>query len=555
MKLTTMTRLGLTFAGGVVMGLTPAPMNIWPLGWVALVPLWMAIAFESRNSAILSFFSHQKSIQKNRLFSILKTLKQEPKLRFWLRLWAFPLVWGLGYHGVALSWILGIHPMTWMGVPWWPSLAIALFCWGFISLWGAGLVVVWATVVAIATTRTHVITRLILATATWCILESVWSAGDLWWTAIAYTQSPNNLAILHLSQLSGPNTVAAAIVAVNGAIAEGLISYVKSRREEGRSVRRVRGLLVTALILFCTVHAIGFYLFSHPLNDLGDRALKVGLIQGNIPNEIKLNYFGYQKALYGYTTGYETLTDRGVDIVLTPETALPYLWTETSRESRDFYRVILEKNIPAWVGTFARTEDGNITNSLLTVTRTGETYSRYDKTKLVPLGEYIPFEEILGKFIDRLSPLDAHLVHGDKHQIFETPFGRAIVGICYDSAFPEHFRRQAAAGGQFILSASNDAHYTPVQMHQHNALDLMRAVESDRWIVRATNTGLSSVIDPHGRILWRSQINRYQEHIATIYRRDTQTLYVRWGDWLTRCLGILAVIVTGLEWRIRKFSS
>jgi apolipoprotein N-acyltransferase len=92
-------------------------------------------------------------------------------------------------------------------------------------------------------------------------------------------------------------------------------------------------------------------------------------------------------------------------------------------------------------------------------------------------------------------------------------------------------------------------------MHQHNALDLMRAVESDRWIVRATNTGLSSVIDPHGRILWRSQINRYQEHIATIYRRDTQTLYVRWGDWLTRCLGILAVIVTGLEWRIRKFSS
>jgi apolipoprotein N-acyltransferase len=173
---------------------------------------------------------------------------------------------------------------------------------------------------------------------------------------------------------------------------------------------------------------------------------------------------------------------------------------------------------------------------LFTVRGTGETVSRYDKVKLVPLGEYIPFEQFLGRLVNRLSPLDAHLVAGKPAQIFETPFGRAIVGICYESAFPTHFRRQAAAGGQFILTASNNAHYSETMPAQHHAQDVMRAIETDRWAVRATNTGYSGIVDPHGRTLWISGINTYEIHAHTVYRRQTQTLYVRWGDWLTPVL-------------------
>jgi apolipoprotein N-acyltransferase len=112
------------------------------------------------------------------------------------------------------------------------------------------------------------------------------------------------------------------------------------------------------------------------------------------------------------------------------------------------------------------------------------------------LGEYIPFEQALGHLVDRLSPLDAHLIAGRATQLFETPFGRAIVGICYESAFAKHFRRQAAAGGQFILTASNNAHYSETMPAQHHAQDVMRAIETDRWAVRATNTGYSGIVDP-----------------------------------------------------------
>ncbi|UBF25421.1 apolipoprotein N-acyltransferase [Kovacikia minuta CCNUW1] len=195
----------------------------------------------------------------------------------------------------------------------------------------------------------------------------------------------------------------------------------------------------------------------------------------------------------------------------------------------------------AWLGTFTA-QTGGIARSLLTLTGDGQVFSLYNKVKLVPLGEYTPFRQVLGGIVGRLSPVSEDGVPGTFDQQFDTPLGKAIASICYDSAFPEVFRVQAAAGGQFILTASNLDPYSEVLMAQHQAQDLMRAIETDRWAVRATNTGYSGIINPHGKIIWRSQPQTYEIHAETIYRRQTQTPYVRWGDWLTPLLGVLAAI-------------
>jgi apolipoprotein N-acyltransferase len=79
--------------------------------------------------------------------------------------------------------------------------------------------------------------------------------------------------------------------------------------------------------------------------------------------------------------------------------------------------------------------------------------------------------------------------------------------------------------------------------NQHHAQDIMRAIETDRWAVRATNTGYSAFVDPRGQTIWKSEYNTYQIHAETIYPRQTQTLYVRWGDWLMPLLLILAAVV------------
>jgi len=496
---------------------------------------------------------------------------------------------------------MGIHPMTWLGVPWWPSLAIALFCWAFITLWGAALVAVWAWLFVILNSLTlpgknpililnspplqrgagggssdlillnspplqrgagggssdlillnspplqrvaggssskfSALTRVLIGTALWCALESIWSTGSLWWTSLSYTQSPHNLAILHLGQLSGPSAVTAAIVAVNGLIAEAWLAG-RSQKQEVRSQKWIPYILPASLCL--VLHIAGWSLYNRPLNQEAATALKIGIIQGNIPNEIKFDSAGWGRALEGYTIGYKQLADRKVDAVLIPETALPFIWTnEYQRSTLSFYQAILERGVVAWVGGFGQQEN-SITNSLLAIDRTGEIIGRYDKLKLVPLGEYIPFYEILGGIINRLSPLDAHLVPGNSQQLFDTPFGRAIVGICYDSAFAENFRYQAANGGEFMLTASNNAHYKPPMLDQHHALDVMRAIETDRWAVIATNTGYSAFVNPRGETVWQSGINTYEVRDATIYRRQTRTLYVRWGDWLTPLLLVWA---------------
>ena len=671
-------QIAAAIAGGLLMGLAPAPLNLWPLAWIALVPLWVGLALGCRVSGVgcreraADVVIKDKHSQQTPPFSPtpdtvgvaapkgLGGPTPDTPTPTPLKRAILGLAWGIGYHGLALFWMIGIHPMTWMGVPWLASLAIAFFCWLFITLWGAVLVAIWALGIghwalgighwALGAGETPALrvtgspaspasqvpnnpklgeasryetvseeqklsqgryrpyktqnsklktqnskleannsklktqnsklsislSRVLIATALWCVLEAIWSIGPLWWSSLSYTQSPHNPVILHLGQLSGPSAVTAAIVAVNGLIAEAWIAWqntvgcamptkaagmgkshdqesleqstdctnpeLNQKASQANFSQAPFTLLLLALVLFSGSHLLGFALYSRPLSELPENQLKIGIVQGNIPNEIKLDPEGWSRALAGYAKGYRQLASQGVDAVLTPETALPYLWTVESRRSSLFYQGILEKKVVAWVGSFG-TKGRSFTNSLFTVTGDGETFSRYDKANLVPLGEYIPFENILGGLINRLSPLDAHLVAGPKDQVFDTPFGRAIAGICFDSPFAEHFRYQAAAGGQFILSAANNAHYSSDMLAQHHALDLMRAIESDRWVARATNTGLSAIIDPHGKTRWISGINTYELYAGNIYRRESKTLYVRWGDRLTPLLFVLGLLV------------
>lgn len=501
----------LTAMAGFFMGIAAEPWGLWGLAWVALVPLWVNVL---SNYTLPSFAGIKTTL-------------------------ILALVWGIGYYGVALFWITGIHPMTWLGVPWLASLAITLFCWSFLTLWGSALVIIWTGLFVILSNQlarrfsriSLALTRVLIGTVLWCGLESLWSSTALWWSSLSYTQSFGNLIILHLGQISGPTTITATLLIVNGLIAEALI-FNRHQYDPQTPDQKSSLLLILAILFFIIAHGLGLMLYRTPLQKNPEQALKVGIIQGNIASEVKLNYSGFLQALNGYTTGYLTLANQGVDLVITPETALPFFWTDSNqRQNSSFYQAVLQQKVPAIVGSFALKENG-YTNSLFAMDGAGNIIGQYDKVNLVPLGEFIPFSEVLGRFIRKLSPLEATLIHGKPTQQFQTPFGQATVGICYDSAFSDSFRRQTLQGGEFLITASNDAYYATTILAQHHALDVMRAIENHRWTIRATNTGYSAFIDPHGRTQWISNSNTYQLYADTIYRDLTQTFYVRWGDWL-----------------------
>jgi apolipoprotein N-acyltransferase len=495
----------LAFSSGLVMGMIPAPVNAWWVAWIAIAPLWWLIG-------------QTKTVRLAMLFGAL---------------------WGLGYHGAALSWIMGLHPLTWMGVPWLASIAIATLCWLLITLWGLPILIIWSGVMAWMFPRFSLAARLLVGSTLWCLLEWFWTQSPLWWTTLAYTQSPTNLVILHLGQLGGTNAITAALVAVNGLIAASISTVTYRWRYLG---------LASALVL--GLHLIGYSLYRQPLAENPAAAIQVGIVQGNIPTRVKLSSAGIEQGIAAYVSGYQALAQQGADAVLMPEGAFPFQWGDPRHNV--LLDAVRSQQVPAWIGTFMPQNPARsiVTQSLIGLTPDGSIQSQYNKVKLVPLGEYIP--PALSTLMGRLSPLKSTMLPGQAGQTFDTSIGRAVVGICFDSVFPELFRDQVARGGEFILTASNNDPYSHRMMMQHHAHDVMRAIESDRWAARATNTGYSGIVNPHGQTQWISKRLTYATHLHQIYRRQTQTLYVRWGNWLLILLvGLSSGVLFGSTKRAR----
>lgn len=271
---------GIVFLSGLGMGIIPAPVGAWWFAWIALVPLWIYI--------------------------------NRAQGRVWLAM-RLGFVWGLGYQGAAVSWVTGLHPLTWMGLSWWTSLTIALACWMFVTVYGALIAAFWSGWMAWIGAKLPVYHRILVGTTAWVVLEWLWTQSPLWWTPISYTQSPTNLIILHLGRISGPTVIVAALVMVNGCLAE---SWVALRyRWRYRSV---------AIALFIGLHLLGLSLYLQPLQMEQDTALNIGIIQGNIPTRIKLFKQGLELGRQNYEAGYRQLADQGVDAVLMPEGAFPF---------------------------------------------------------------------------------------------------------------------------------------------------------------------------------------------------------------------------------------
>jgi apolipoprotein N-acyltransferase len=511
---------GLLVLSGLLMDLALPPFSFWPLAWVALIPLWLALLTSAAGS--------------------------------WKLAAGYGVVWGLSYYGSSLLWITHLHPLMWMGVPWLGSIAIALFAWGFITMWGTVSLMAWCLAFRWLVRRRpqSVAFRVMLGTGLWCLMETLRNYTPLDWSHLSLTQSPNNLWILHLSRLSGPMAITAVVVAVNGLLAEAWWHWRRQNTADAIS----RNLATGALVLLLISHGIGAGLFFRPAVDAPSSEVTLGLVQGNIPTREKLTLAGISEAIDAYTEGYQTLASEGVDAVVTPEGAIPLMWDPDAARINPLVEAVQRIGVPLWLGTFAPLPNGaalQYTQSLLEIRQDGLPHGRYNKIQLVPLGEYIPFDPILGLVINRLSPLDSYMIPGDIEQTFETTVGTGIVGICYESVYSRLFWHQARNGGEFIITASNNDPYPPWMMQQHHALDVQRAVELDRWALRVTNTGLSGLVDSHGRTLWLLHPQTYRLRVARLYRHSHQSLYGHWGDWLTPLL-LMVGLGLGLEVRQRR---
>ena len=227
-------------------------------------------------------------------------------------------------------------------------------------------------------------------------------------------------------------------------------------------------------------------------------------------------------------------------------------------------------------------EKTRVFNSAALVGPSGAFLARYDKIHLVPFGEYVPFQSLLffaekltrevGTFsrgkqrnvftLSRqgLSPetMD-HMRHGEmapSPAVVTSNSGAgantAGVFICYESVFPDEVRRFALNGAQVFVNISNDGWYgdssAPLQL-----LDMsrMRSIESGRWLLRATNTGITSSIDPYGRVVARAERNVRTVLDAPYAFVSGTTFYTRHGDWFAYGCAIISLAAVFVRFNLR----
>ena len=193
------------------------------------------------------------------------------------------------------------------------------------------------------------------------------------------------------------------------------------------------------------------------------------------------------------------------------------------------------------VGLIGHGADGVDRNSATLIEASGQVVSRYDKVNLVPFGEFVPWP--LGPIAFKISK-EAGDFRAGTEQVVSTANGHQMATfICYESVFPRFIRGFVDHGAEVLINPSNDGWFAKTAArYQHLEIVRMRAAENRRWILRATNDGISAAIDDAGRI--REQLPLYREASKAVgfeYEKRL-TLYTRWGDWfVVVCALILAL--------------
>ncbi len=232
--------------------------------------------------------------------------------------------------------------------------------------------------------------------------------------------------------------------------------------------------------------------------------ITVAAVQGNIRFEDKWA----DKKFYTFEV-YSRLSreasDNGADLIIWPETALPYDISENEDIPQFFSNTSKECNTDILATAF-ETENNKLYNTARIAYKDGTIGDTvYKKRHLVPFGEYIPMEDFvmavfppladLSSMMDQVSP-------GEDSAIFETEHGKLGALICFDSIYENICIDSVRNGAGLIAISTNDSWFSgSTALSQHNAQAQLRAVENGRYIVRSANTGISSVIDPSGRIL------------------------------------------------------
>jgi len=448
-------------------------------------------------------------------------------------------LFGLGLFGAGASWVYIALSMfgDMQGVL--AGLATVGFC-TYLALFPA--LTGWATV-RIAPSASD--SRLAAAAACWTLTEWLrsWLFSGFPWLSVGYAQTQGPLA--GYAPLGGVFLVSFA-VAGSAALVSRLASNVRASERS-----RATLALVCLFVIWATGYGLRAIEWSRPIG----APLAVSLVQGNIPQDLKFEAAYRDKTLATYA---ELVGQAKGQLIVLPESALPMFADEVPVEFvAQLRKTAQERGGDLLVGLFffeprdPGEDEDHYFNSVVSI-GTAPT-QRYRKRHLVPFGETIPAKPIVGWFIRRV--LHIPLADQTPGPAFQAPFEVAgqhvAVNICYEDAFGSELI-YALPEATLLVNVTNDAWYgRSLAAEQHAQISAMRAIETSRPMLRATNTGITSIIDHRGRELARLPWFTQGILEGTIAGRTGTTVYVRSGDALAVALafGVVVAVAASSRWR------
>lgn len=367
-------------------------------------------------------------------------------------------------------------------------------------------------------------------------LRVVFPLGGFPWANLAYSQR-SFITLLQVLDVTGVAGLLLLILLANAALAE---------------IRRSKVYAAVFLVLFAAVLGYGHVRLKTVRADAAARPqLKIGIVQGNIPQEEKWEDEKIDDIIDHHMKLTERLQTREPDLMFWPEAAFPAVLPPEITKIAELrgltapllmgvvrFDGVMPENWPP------KEEDSfRLYNSAVLLKPEGEIEDRYDKVHLVPMGEYVPFQSAL-PFLHAVAEDMSSFTPGGGLHLLEAAGRKFGVTICYEDLFPAISRTFTNQGAEFLVNLTNDGWYERSSaVFQHFDFSRYRAVENRRAMVRVTNTGVTAVFAPTGETL--ASLPPFEEGTLTssVTAGGLATVYTRWGDWFAWvCVGAAALL-------------
>ena len=439
--------------------------------------------------------------------------------------------YGLGLFLAGVSWVyVSLHDFGAMPLPL-AAAATLLFCM-FLALLPAA-----AGYLAVRTRAGGAMRAALAAPALWTLAE--WTRGWIFtgfpWLALGYSQIPASplagyAPVLGIYGVSLATAVSAGLLATlwhshmeKAAGGKQLAARHSDRPQSGSLILHPSAFIL--VLLWSAGFGLGQVAWTHPAGE----PLAVSLVQGNVPQDMKWRPDHMAATLDTYLRLVAAAPGR---LIVLPETALPLFLDQVPADYLEALAARARANRgDLLLGIPERLPGGEYFNSVISLGSSAS--AAYRKSHLVPFGEFIPLRPLLGRIVTVLAiPLQDFARGRPDQQPLAVAGERAAADICYEDAFGEEIIRQLPAA-TLLVNVSNVAWFgRSLAPYQHLQISQARALETGRYMLRATNTGMTAIIDPRGVVVAAAPEFTTTVLTHTVQGRGGATPYVRFGNYV-----------------------